>query len=36
MALNVALPSPVASRLGENAWLVTVSTRKSGFASSVQ
>src|SRR5580692_5672734 len=36
MALNVALPSPLASRLGENASLVTESTRKSGFASSVQ
>src|ERR1700733_5897411 len=36
MALNVALPSPLASRLGENASSVTESTRKSGFASSVQ
>src|SRR5260370_33478968 len=36
MAPNVALPSPLDSRLGAYAWLLTVSTRKSGRASSVQ
>src|SRR5258708_455022 len=36
MATNVALQSPLDSRLGAYAWLLTVSTRKSGRASRVQ
>src|SRR5258708_23459122 len=36
MAPNVALPSPLDSRLGAYAWLLTVSTRKLGRASRVQ
>src|SRR5215469_3454551 len=32
----MALPSPLASRLGAYAWLLTVSTRKSGRWSRVQ